>query len=293
MLTAFDHLVVAVRDLDAATQAFLRLGFDVHPGGRNPGRGTYNAIIRFGVDYIELLSIEDDALASDRAPSGRELVTYVGAQAGGAATWVVRSDDLVGDARRAERAGFRDIGLPVGMRRARPDGTEFAWQLLIPRGEAFRRTWPLLIEWDTSDAERLRLEPPGRHDNGVVGVRELSVVVPSIDEALAVYGAQLGVPLDPAAVMDDRAATVLTGRIGGLRLWLLAPHGPGPIEAEVASHGPGPFEVGLGVADLSAARMLLRSRGVRCGETPDGSLVIDPDEACGVRLRLRGATAAT
>ncbi len=102
------------------------------------------------------------------------------------------------DATSAERAGFEDIGRPIPMRRARPDGSEFAWQLLIPRGLAFRQPWPLLIEWTTSDAERLRLEPAGHHDNGVLGIRELSVVVPSVEEATTVYGTRLGVPLDAA-----------------------------------------------------------------------------------------------
>ncbi len=165
MLTAFDHLVVAVRDLATASDAYRRLGFDVRPGGRNPGSGTYNAIIRFGIDYIELLSIEDEALARDRAPSGQALRAYLASRVGGAAAWVAQSDDISGDATRAERAGFRDIGQPIPMRRARPDGSEFAWQLLIPRGLAFRQAWPLLIQWATSDAERLREEPAGRHDN--------------------------------------------------------------------------------------------------------------------------------
>jgi len=105
VLTRFDHLVVAVRDLAAASEAYRRLGFDVQPGGRNPGRGTHNAIIRFGIDYIELLSIEDDALARDHAPSGGELRSYLETREGGSAAWVAQSDDVVADARRAAGAG--------------------------------------------------------------------------------------------------------------------------------------------------------------------------------------------
>jgi catechol 2,3-dioxygenase-like lactoylglutathione lyase family enzyme len=287
VLTAFDHLVVAVRDLTAASDAYRRLGFDVSPGGRNPGNGTWNAIIRFGIDYIELLSIEDEALARDRAPSGRALRAYLESREGGAAAWVAQSDDIVADASKAERAGFEDIGLPIPMRRARPDGSEFAWQLLIPRGLAFRQPWPLLIEWTTSDAERLRLEPAGHHDNGVLGIRELSVVVPSVEEARTVYGTRLGVPLGAATASDALGATVVRTRIGDLELSLLAPNGAGVIERESALHGPGPFEVGLSVSDLSATRRLLRDRGISLVEGADGTLAIDPVEACGVRLRFR------
>ena len=59
MITRFDHLVIAARDLDAASQRFRALGFEVRPGGEHPGQGTRNAIVRFGLDYIELLAIRD------------------------------------------------------------------------------------------------------------------------------------------------------------------------------------------------------------------------------------------
>jgi hypothetical protein len=290
VLTGFDHLVVAVRDLAAASEAFRRLGFAVRPGGRNPGRGTYNAIIRFGIDYIELLSIEDDLLVRDHAPGGEGLRSYLSDRTGGAAAWVAQSDDIEADARRAAAAGFGGIGLPVAMQRARPDGSLFTWQLLIPRGEGFRRTWPLLIQWQTSDAERLRAEPAGDHANGVRGVRGLRVVVPSEADACAVYETQLGVPLAPAVQLEELSAAAFVARIGDLDLSVLAPAGAGPVADELASHGPGPYDVRLAVRDVDTAEDLLRRRGVGVHRDPDGSLVIDPREACGVRLRLGPGT---
>jgi catechol 2,3-dioxygenase-like lactoylglutathione lyase family enzyme len=292
VLTAFDHLVVAVRDLDAASEAYRRLGFDVRLGGRNPGRGTYNAIIRFGIDYIELLSVEDPELARDHAPSGQELLAYLDVRAGGAASWVAQSDDIAGDARRAAAAGFEGIGLPVAMRRARPDGTEFAWRLLIPRGKAFRRTWPLLIQWDTSDAARLAGEPAGRHDNGVLGVRSLRLVVPSVEEARRVYETQLGMPLAAAGMDGELRAAVLRGRIGDLEVSFLAPTGVGPIAQELAAHGPGPYDIGLAVRDMERTVAILRTRGVGIAEEVGGAVRVDPDEACGVGIRLEPASAA-
>jgi hypothetical protein len=286
VLSAFDHLVVAVRDLALASEAYRRLGFDVRPGGRNPGNGTYNAIIRFGIDYLELLSIEDEALALDRAPAGDALRTYLASRAGGAAAWVAQSDDIRRDAERAERAGFRDIGRPIPMRRARPDGSEFTWQLLIPRGLAFRQPWPLLIQWDTSDDERLRAEPAGDHANGTTGIRDLALVLPSIEEAIAVYGTRLGLPLDPPETVDDLGATVLRTRVGAVALSILASNGDGPVAREVARQGPGPSELGLWVGDLGAARRLLHDRGVALAEETEETVAIDPVEACGVRLRL-------
>ncbi len=57
MISRFDHAVIAVRNLDAAISAYRALGFEVSPGGHHTGLGTYNAIIRFGLDYIELLAL--------------------------------------------------------------------------------------------------------------------------------------------------------------------------------------------------------------------------------------------
>ena len=56
MLKAVDHLVIAVRDLEKASDDYRDLGFSVVPGGRHPGVGTYNALIAFAdTSYFELI----------------------------------------------------------------------------------------------------------------------------------------------------------------------------------------------------------------------------------------------
>lgn len=53
-----DHVVVTVRDLDAAAAQWRRLGFTVSPRGtHSPILGTGNYTIMFGEDYVELLGI--------------------------------------------------------------------------------------------------------------------------------------------------------------------------------------------------------------------------------------------
>ncbi len=59
MITRLDHVVLAVADLEAAVERFRTLGFSVMRGGEHPGFGTENAIIRFGLDYLELLHVRD------------------------------------------------------------------------------------------------------------------------------------------------------------------------------------------------------------------------------------------
>lgn len=57
-IVGLDHVVVVVRDLDAAADAWRRLGFTVSPRGtHSPLLGTGNYTIMFEHDYIELLGV--------------------------------------------------------------------------------------------------------------------------------------------------------------------------------------------------------------------------------------------
>src|SRR5271155_951143 len=54
-IAGIDHIIVAVRDLEAARANWMRFGFTVTPRGRHIGQGTANYCIMFGLDYLELL----------------------------------------------------------------------------------------------------------------------------------------------------------------------------------------------------------------------------------------------
>src|SRR3546814_9908741 len=58
-LRGVDHVLVGVRNLEAARDTYRRLGFTVSPRGRHIGWGTANYCIMFPGDYIELLGIVD------------------------------------------------------------------------------------------------------------------------------------------------------------------------------------------------------------------------------------------
>ena len=58
-LIGIDHLIVGVRDLEAARAQYARLGFNSTPRGRHVGWGTANYCIMFEHDYLELLGIVD------------------------------------------------------------------------------------------------------------------------------------------------------------------------------------------------------------------------------------------
>jgi Glyoxalase-like domain len=79
-----DHVVLAVRDLDAAgTRILKEVGLGSLPGGRHRGWGTENRVVPLGHEYVELLAVADPVEAesspvetriSNASRSGNRLV---------------------------------------------------------------------------------------------------------------------------------------------------------------------------------------------------------------------------
>jgi catechol 2,3-dioxygenase-like lactoylglutathione lyase family enzyme len=230
----FDHAVVAVRDLAAATERMRAAGFDVRPGGRHVGFGTENAIIRFGLDYIELITVHDEALAERASVRSRELVEFLRQRPSGFVGYALATDELRDIAKRLRAIGQEFEG-PTPMRRQRPDGVELRWELLIPGGVAWRRPWPFFINWGIPDAERVKVEQPGEHAIGAVGITGIVVEVRDLAAARPFYEAVLGPPLrgDPHGV-SFRIGTVTIDVVG------MAPDVAGRTDAT-----PGPSELRL------------------------------------------------
>ena len=80
-LIGIDHIIVGVRDLEAARAQYARLGFNSTPRGRHVGWGTANYCIMFEHDYLELLGIVDPAQFTnelDRFLAEREGLLAIG-----------------------------------------------------------------------------------------------------------------------------------------------------------------------------------------------------------------------
>jgi catechol 2,3-dioxygenase-like lactoylglutathione lyase family enzyme len=67
MAHGLDHIVHAVRDLDAAAEFYTRAGFTVGTRNRHPW-GTHNRIVQFAGVFIELLSVEEPELITAAGP---------------------------------------------------------------------------------------------------------------------------------------------------------------------------------------------------------------------------------
>jgi catechol 2,3-dioxygenase-like lactoylglutathione lyase family enzyme len=125
MLRGIDHLVIAVADLDAATSELeAALGLAFTAGGRHPGAGTANRIAFLGEPYLELIAVEDEALAGAR-PIGAAALHAIG-EGGGLATYALVDDELEGKVAELRANGSR-LAEPRHGSRTRPDGESVEW----------------------------------------------------------------------------------------------------------------------------------------------------------------------
>src|ERR671937_2507056 len=114
MSGGLDHLVHAVRDLDAVVELYRRLGFTV--GARNRHAwGTHNHVVQFPGVFIELLTVaEPEKLGTDgfSALFGTFNRVFLKDQEG-LSLLILESDDVAADAARFRLAG---IGASDAMR---------------------------------------------------------------------------------------------------------------------------------------------------------------------------------
>ena len=135
-----DHVVLAVRDLEAsAGRLWDEHGLRFSPGGRHPQWGTANMIAPLGSDYVELLGVVDEDVASASA-LGRTLME-LSADGDRWFSVCLADDDIDATAAR--------LGLTVRPgARTRPDGSEVRWRGagIEERGEEL--SLPFFISWD-------------------------------------------------------------------------------------------------------------------------------------------------
>jgi catechol 2,3-dioxygenase-like lactoylglutathione lyase family enzyme len=287
MITRFDHAVIAVRDLDEAIRRYQALGFDVRPGGRHVGLGTHNALIRFGLDYLELLSVYNEAEAAAGGTAIETLVDFLRKREGGLLGYALATSNME---QEAEYLRHTEIASePFGMQRMRPDGNLLKWRLLIPGNVPWRRPWPFLIQWDTPDAQRLTWEGLGTHPNGVTGWVDIAVAVRDLERIRDLYKHFLGLSVEPGSVATHLNTQQASFQIGSSRIDLLKPTGAGPVEQMLEEVDVGPFEITLAVKNLDQARKYLTQAGIPLEPYPADSsrAVLPPEHTLGARLVLK------
>jgi catechol 2,3-dioxygenase-like lactoylglutathione lyase family enzyme len=184
MISSIDHVVILVKDLEAAKADYTGLGFTVVTGGEHTGGATHNALIAFADGtYIELIAFKREA-AEHRwwpyAATGEGLIDFA-----------VLPTAIADDIAAARQCGLELQGPEAGGR-VKPDGTEIRWE----NGSALTHDLPFLCADVTP--RNLRVPSQTQHPNNVTGIARLGVAVQDIEDSAARYQALLGVAPDVA-----------------------------------------------------------------------------------------------
>ena len=198
MLLGIDHLVIAVRDPDAAAAELERdAGLAFTGGGRHEAMGTFNRLAFLGDTYLELIGVFDPGLVASSTTFvvGRAAMAMLDAGREGLATYALETDDVAGETARL-RAGGSIIGEPVAGSRTRPDGGVVRWVTAFqPPGPDLP---PFLIEhqyagaeWgDEARAARLAFQHPA---GGRVRMTALELPVADPVATADAYGRAIGI----------------------------------------------------------------------------------------------------
>lgn len=278
-IVGFDHFIILVNDLAAATGTFRQLGFEVREGGEHPAFGSQNALVALADGtYFELLAFKDSALAAQTFWG--DAVRKLGVREGYGA-YVLASNDLTRDVAQIRGRGLDIADAKPGMR-ARPDGQRVAWYTAIAGGTP-TGILPFLIQDDTP--RLLRVEPPREGLGSRVRARQAVVAVKNIEVARQSFRELLD--LEPRYVQNN------TGELTGYRTtaaWgsIVLAHperGANAMADQLAQRGEGLYALTLAAENVNQARHDITSKGIRV-EDDAGGFLIAPEAACGARLRL-------
>src|SRR5713101_2854354 len=112
MLTALDHIIIGVNNLEQAASIFSqKLGLAVSGGGVHPTGGTANRIIVIGDTYLELIAVHSPAEAQ------QSMLERLAIREG-YLNFVLASNDIEADSLAIAKRGVPIIGPTPGSLRA-------------------------------------------------------------------------------------------------------------------------------------------------------------------------------
>src|SRR5260221_677211 len=137
-----DHLVLCVRDLDAARPTYERLGFTLTPKATHPF-GTANSLVQLHGNFLELLTVVDRRLIKPVAQGEFAFAAFNErflVEREGMSMLVFASDDARRDQREFAASGLETYAPFDFSRLARlPDGSDATEAMLRGDGMAVRR----------------------------------------------------------------------------------------------------------------------------------------------------------
>jgi catechol 2,3-dioxygenase-like lactoylglutathione lyase family enzyme len=276
-LTSIDHVVIAVRDLDAAATTYAALlGRRPSWHGTHPGFGTANVLFRLDNTYLELLSPHGDG------PLGQVVGAHLAERGEGPFALAFGSSDAALSRRSLQEAGLSAGDLADGEGR---DGERVRrWKMFFVDG-ADTRGVPLFVVQHLSGTEALPTAEPSADPAAVAsGVDHFVIMTPDPDGARKLYGDALGLRLALDRTFAERGVRLLFFRIGGLTLECAA--ALGPPAAEPPGAGDRLWGISYRVGDVARARDRVAAAGFDVSEVRTGNK--PATRVCTVRRETHG-----
>jgi Glyoxalase-like domain len=278
-----DHIVHAVRDLDAAGEFYARAGFTV--GARNRHSwGTHNRIIQFKHCFIEILEVAEPEKIVAHGPRsfsfGAFNLDFIRAREG-LSMLILNSADAAGDARAFDAAGIGGFEVfDFAREGTKPDGSpvKLAFSLVFARDPASPGLGFAVCQhhfpqnfWDPAFQ---------RHANGTRTMSGAALVADNPTDHHVFLKAFAGVQDLHSSSIGVKARTG-NGDIEIMeRVAFRDQFGVSP---EVKGEGMTLNAMRFEVADIAAVEAVLRQEGI-ASQRHVGRLVIPPDAAHGATL---------
>jgi catechol 2,3-dioxygenase-like lactoylglutathione lyase family enzyme len=275
-----DHIVHAVRDLDAAAQLYRRLGFTVGARNRHPW-GTHNYIVQCPGTFIELLTVaEPDKLGSDPISNlfGRYHKDYL-KRSEGLSLLVLESADAKADVDDFKHGGISASDVVRFEREAkRPDGTpiKVGFSLAFAQDKAAREI--RFMTCRQHYPENFWNPVFQNHANGVKEIRGVVMVADEPEQHRAFLTTYTG-STDFYVEPGELSASTPRGALSIMT----------PMRFQAAFGGPLPASgnhlqaIRFAVADIGTARTVMQKSRIKTRDHRDG-FVIDAADARGATL---------
>jgi len=257
---ALDHLVVAVRDLEAASATYESLlGRAPSWHGSHPGWGTANVLFRLENTYLELLA------ASGEGALATQLRARLDRSGEGLVGFALRTEDAAACSRALRARGLATTDPVEGEGRDASTAAVRRWRNVMLQNDAARGVLVFAIEHQ-SPADALPLVAPKEPAASISGIDHVVVRTEAPDAAIRFYRDQLGVRLAVDKTFEQWGARLVFFRVAGVTIEIAAP--AKPVASPAATDAC--WGISWRVPNVAAARERLVADGFDVSETRAG-----------------------
>ncbi|MES2752440.1 MAG: VOC family protein [Pseudomonadota bacterium] len=253
MITALDHAVVLVRDIEAAVAGYEKL-FGRAPSWRAQSDGAATATFALNNTSLELMAPAGEGAAADRVRAALDK------QGEGLASLAFAVADIAEAHRRLTRLGLAPDEISDGESRDAASGAMIAWKRTRASAASTHGIRMFFLQRNTPlpASPEIAAAPIDALDH-------LVVATPDPDRTAALYGARLGLDMKLDRTIDALGTRFLFFRVGGLVFEV--------IHRLKDGRGDGPdkiFGVSWRVADIAATQARLKQAGFEVSELREG-----------------------